>query len=165
MYALRFGAAARYSALFNKEPLVSITIQPLGLDPSFGFGDRIGLATTGHVAAMKRAGGSIAPIFPQQSIREMTRTARTPEQVMSDALKGAADAGWTGRSGADADHLKTPADVDHTAAAGFVFFTIDPSEHVDGQADNYTLDQLAKKHTEATRVSDIAWIDQYRGKD
>src|SRR5258706_9547234 len=98
----------------------------LGMAPSFGFGDRIGLATPGHVAAMKAAGQGIAPIFPQQSIREMTRTSRTPQQVMDDALNGAKAAGWTGPIGADADHLKTPADVDATTAVGFTFFTIDP---------------------------------------
>lgn len=47
----------------------------LGLAPSFGLGDRtIGLATPGHVAAMKRSAGAIEPIFPQQSIGEMSRT-------------------------------------------------------------------------------------------
>src|SRR5688500_2151626 len=106
---------------------------PLGLNPSFGFGDRLGLATPGHVAAMRRAGKGVAPIYAQQSIREMTRTQRSPEQVMRDALRGAAESGW-GESepqGADADHLKTPQDVDRTAAAGFCFFTIDPSDYVD----------------------------------
>src|SRR6188474_3284010 len=88
----------------------------LGLRPSFGFGDRIGLATPGHVEAMRRAGAGIAPIYAQQSIREMARTHRTPEQVMSDALRGAEAAGWSGPQGADADHLKTPADVERTAA-------------------------------------------------
>src|SRR5688572_25683247 len=84
----------------------------------FGFGDRTGLATPGHVESMRRAGavGKIAPIFAQQSIREMTRTNRTPEGVMGDALRGAKEAGWSGKQGADADHLKTPADVDRTAA-------------------------------------------------
>src|SRR5687768_9400073 len=90
--------------------------ETLGLAPSFGFGDRTGLATPGHVEAMKRAGvaAGIEPIFPQQSIREMTRTHRTPEGVMADALRGVEAAGWAGRTGADADHLKTPADVDVT---------------------------------------------------
>ena len=60
----------------------------LGLDPSFGFGDRTGVATSGHVASMKRAGSGIQPIFPQQSIREMARTSRTPIGVMTDALQG-----------------------------------------------------------------------------
>jgi len=49
----------------------------------------MGVATAGHVAAMKRAGSGIKPIFAQQSIREMTRTNRSPEQVMSDAVNGA----------------------------------------------------------------------------
>ena len=98
-------------------------IQPvtLGLAPSFGFGDRIGLATPGHVESMKRAGEGIAPIYPQQSIREMTRTNRSARQVMDDALAGASAAGWAGRIGADADHLKTEDDVNVTAAVGFTF--------------------------------------------
>ena len=62
----------------------------LGLEPSFGFGDRIGLATPGHVASMNLAGGGIQPIYPQQSIREMARTGREPEGVMADAMNGAA---------------------------------------------------------------------------
>ena len=81
----------------------------LGLAPSFGFGDRTGLATPGHVAAALEAANGIEPIFPQQSIREMSRTRRTPEQVMNDALGGMRQAGWTGRSGADADHLEDAA--------------------------------------------------------
>src|SRR4051794_19475682 len=104
------------------------TCSTMGLNPSFGFGDRIGLATPGHVAAMDRSGAGIEPIFPQQSIHEMARTGRTPGRVMSDALAGMRGAGWSGRTGADADHLKTNEDVDVTAAAGFTFFTIDPSD-------------------------------------
>ncbi len=102
----------------------------LGLEPSFGFGDRTGVATAGHVASMQRAGSGILPIFPQQSIREMARTSRTPADVMNDALLGMVNSGWTGVTGADADHLKTIEDVDVTAAVGFTFFTIDPSDFV-----------------------------------
>jgi tagaturonate epimerase len=138
------------------------TCTPLGLAPSFGFGDRIGLATPGHVRAMLRAGGAIEPIFPQQSIREMTRTNRTPEGVMADALAGVGAAGWKGRIGADADHLKTPADVDVTAAAGFTFFTIDPSDHVDEKSDGY---DAAKLDAEFERVREqTRWYDAYLGQ-
>jgi hypothetical protein len=132
----------------------------LGLAPSFGFGDRIGLATPGHVAAMKRAGTGIEPIFPQQSIREMSRTRRTPPQVMDDALHGMQAAGWTGKTGADADHLKTPDDVDATVAAGFTFFTIDPSAHVDRQADDYNADTVRAKFREYP----VPWIAPYYGQ-
>src|SRR5512136_1423546 len=41
---------------------------PLGLEPSFGFGDRLGLATPGHVQAAR--GSALAPVFAQQSVRE-----------------------------------------------------------------------------------------------
>lgn len=134
----------------------------LGLTPSFGFGDRLGLATPGHVAAMQASGQGIAPIFPQQSIREMARTARTPQQVMADAIDGMTRAGWTGVTGADADHLKTPADVDATAASGFTFFTIDPSDHVDRHADDYDEPTLLAKFAEV--APEIEWISHYRGK-
>jgi hypothetical protein len=134
----------------------------LGLAPSFGFGDRTGLATPGHVEAMKRAGNGIEPIFPQQSIREMTRTRRTPQEVMDDAMSGAASAGWTGKTGADADHLKTPQDVDATAAVGFTFFTIDPSGHVDQHADDYSEKVLVEKFPASREFA--PWYDGYKGK-
>ena len=136
--------------------------ETLGLAPSFGFGDRIGTATSGHVEAMKRAGSGIEPVYPQQSIREMKRTQRTPSQVMDDAMRGARSAGWTGRIGADADHLKTSADVDVTAAAGFTFFTIDPSDDVDQAADDY--DEATVRERFAA-VHDVArWVSSYTGK-
>ena len=134
----------------------------LGLAPSFGFGDRTGKATPGHVAAMNRAGGGIAPIFPQQSIREMTRTGRTAQEVMDDAMAGAQAAGWTGDIGADADHLKTTGDVDVTAAAGFTFFTIDPSGFVDQQTDNYDEPTVRAKLSAARGIA--PWFDSYVGK-
>lgn len=101
---------------------------PLGLKKSFGFGDRLGLATPGHYAAFKKF--KFAPIFAQQSIREMERTQRTPPEVIAAATKALQQLGHTGPWGADADHLKLPEHIDRTAAAGFCFFTIDPSEYV-----------------------------------
>ncbi len=59
--------------------------QPLGTATSAGLGDRLGLATPGHVRAVRAAGPGVRPIFAQQSIREMSRTGRTPIEVMDDA--------------------------------------------------------------------------------
>ena len=134
----------------------------LGMAPSFGFGDRIGLATPGHVAAVQRAGAGIEPIFAQQSIREMVRTDRSPEQVMNDALGGMVASKWDGQTGADADHLKTVDDVDATHAAGYTFYTIDPSDHVDEHADGYDAATLQAKF--AALRDEIEWFDRYRGR-
>lgn len=116
---------------------------PLGLVPSFGYGDRLGLATPGHLAAHLKSG--FAPIFAQQSIREMARTDRTPEAVMAAARQALVKAGYTAPWGADADHLKTREDVQVTAGAGFCFFTIDPSEHVENGADKMTPEELERE--------------------
>ena len=112
----------------------------LGLRKSFGFGDRLGLATPGHLTAARKS--NFAPIFAQQSIREMARTQRTPEEVMQAAQRALAQAGYTTHWGADADHLKTAEDVRRTAAAGFCFFTIDPSEVVNNHADALAANEL-----------------------
>ena len=106
----------------------------LGLKKSFGYGDRLGLAGPGHIIADLKY--DFAGIFAQQSIREMDRTRRTAEEVMSAARLALEDASYSRPWGADADHLKTKKDVQKTAAAGFTFFTIDPSSHVNKGADD-----------------------------
>lgn len=137
----------------------------LGLKKSFGFGDRLGLATPGHVAAARKS--DFAPIFAQQSIREMDRTQRTADEVMAAAQSGIELAGWTQPWGADADHLKTEGDVQRTAAAGFCFFTIDPSAFVVNEADR--MDEAKLREEVASQVADKVfpeanWTSLYLGK-
>ena len=113
---------------------------PLSLAPSFGFGDRLGLATPGHLAAVQ--GTNFAPVFAQQSVRENARTGRTPQQVMDDAKRAVDSAKWDAAWGADADHLKTVDDLPVFVEAGYTFFTVDPGEYVDNGADTQSLAQL-----------------------
>jgi len=120
----------------------------LGVVPSFGLGDRLGLATPGHIRAVR--GSGLHPLFAQQSIREMTRTGRTPEDVLDDATWGVLQEGYRDGFGADADHLKSIEDI-NACAAGFTLFTIDPGEHVDDAAEGASADQLAKK------LRDLPW--------
>ncbi len=115
-----------------RERLPWLRPQPLGLRPSVGCGDRLGLATPGHVRAVRQF--DLAPLFAQQSIRENARTARTPQQVLDEAMWGVFQEGWQQPWGSDADHLKTTADIDSCAAAGFTLYTIDPGDHVDNDA-------------------------------
>ncbi|MGH9837621.1 MAG: tagaturonate epimerase family protein [Blastocatellia bacterium] len=117
--------------------------QPLGLRKSAGCGDRLGLATPGHIRAIRSS--SMAPILAQQSIRENARTGRTPRQVMDEAMWGIFQEGWREGFGADADHLKNTADIDSCAAAGFTFYTIDPGEHVDNEANFAPVEVLQPK--------------------
>jgi hypothetical protein len=117
---------------------------PLGLETSAGCGDRLGLATPGHIRAVRDARG-MAPILAQQSMRENARTGRTPQQVVDDAIWGIVQEGWHEPWGADADHLKTTADIDLCVAAGYTFYTVDPGDHVDNEAHTASLDVLTGK--------------------
>ena len=117
----------------------------LGLRTSAGFGDRLGIATPGHLRALREAGGHIAPIPAQQSIREMTRTGRSPQQVFDDATWGVFAEGWRSGFAADADHLKSTEDIDRCMAAGYTFYTFDPGEYVDNGADTAPVAALQQK--------------------
>ncbi len=124
-------------------------LAPVSLAPSFGYGDRLGLATPGHIAAVKDTG--LAPIFAQQSVRENARTGRTPQQVMDDAKRAVEAAGWAAPWGADADHLKTVDDLPLFVEAGYTFFTVDPGVHMDNAADTDSLSVLQEKVTSSRR--------------
>lgn len=127
---------------------------------SVGFGDRTGCATPGHLSSLK--GTNFFPILAQQSIREMTRTGRSPDDVMDDAVFGAIQAGWTRGFGADADHLKTAEDIDRTAAAGFTLFTLDVGEHIGKGVATMPLPELQKS---AAGNPDLPrWKKSYLGK-
>lgn len=126
-----------------RQHLAWLNPQPLGLATSAGFGDRLGIATPGHAQAVYGTG--IAPIFAQQSVRENTRTGRTPQQVMDEAMWGVFQNGWQAAWGADADHQKTTDDLDQFIAAGYTFYTIDPGEFVDNDAESDDLETLRAK--------------------
>jgi len=142
------GAAVQVSVLATdheaaemlRHTLPFLVPRVVGVTRSVGMGDRLGIGTPGHVRAVR--GSGVVPIFAQQSIREMGRTGRTPENVMDDALWGVLQEGWRDGFGADADHLKTEEDVAACVEAGFVMFTVDPGDHVNDSADALTLDLL-----------------------
>ncbi len=145
---LLLGAPSPHNTAALRDHLAWLQPGLLGLRTSVGLGDRIGLATPGHVRAVRATGGQIAPIFAQQSIREMTRTGRSPQQVLDDATWGIFQEGWREGFGADADHLKTPEDIDTCFEAGFTFFTIDPGSYVDNRAETASLSELRELSAE-----------------
>jgi hypothetical protein len=127
--------------------------QVIGLRRSFGAGDRLGLAGAGHIRAARLHGKGIGLVIAQQSARELVRTHRTHQEVLDAATWAVLQEGYREPWGADADHLKTPADVDSAASAGFTMFTIDPGDHVDDEADRLEAANLT------TRYERLPWHD------
>ena len=139
--------------------------QPLGMETAIGCGDRLGLATPGHIRACRAA--SIRPVLAQQSIREMERTRRTPQGVLDDACWAVFQEGYQVGFGADADHLKTTDDVDRCVAAGFTMYTIDPSDHVNDAAEQLDAGALDERFAalpwEALGITPDDCINRYVG--
>jgi len=157
-----FALSAHNAALMRKY-FPWLNPQPLGLQTSAGTGDRLGLATTGHILAFE--GSGIAPIFAQQSVRENVRTHRTPQQVMDDAMWGVFEMGWRLPWGADGDHLKNSEDIKSFVDAGYTFFTIDPGAFVckaDSEISNVQLiEALDDFNFEAFQISLDSLLKSY----
>ncbi|MFW6164002.1 MAG: tagaturonate epimerase family protein, partial [Planctomycetota bacterium] len=84
--AIKLGPRSHRNAAALRKHIPFLRPRCLGIAPSFGFGDRLGLATPGHVRAARCS--RLRPVFAQQSIREMTRTGRSAEAVLDDATWG-----------------------------------------------------------------------------
>lgn len=112
----------------------------IGMADSIGLGCRLGLANAGHLRGIADSG--MKPILAQQSIRELTRTHREPEDVMDAAIWAVFQEGYRDGFGADADHLKTPDDIDRMVRARYTMITLDPSDYVVNEADTLALDAL-----------------------
>lgn len=131
---LVIGPANHANAEMVRQALPWTAPQPLGLRTSVGLGDRLGLATPGHVQAVR--GKAVGVVLAQQSVRELARTRRTPQDVLDSATWGVLQEGFREGFGADGDHLQKVEDIDPMLAAGFTMLTIDPGAHVRNDADS-----------------------------
>ena len=101
---------------------------------SLGLGDRLGLASPGHLRCL--AGSGIRPVLAQQSIRELTLTERTYGDVLDAASWAVLQEGFHDGFGADGDHLKRSEDIKMALDLGFSMITLDCSEKIDGSVAN-----------------------------
>ncbi len=129
----------RLCGLTNENAKVLMTLFPYTRPVShkdhpltMGLGDRLGLATPGHVRTMEAyAACGVFPVLAQQSIRELTLTNRTFEDVIAAAAFGVFQEGYKGGYGADGDHLKTKEEIKYALESGCTMITLDCSEHID----------------------------------
>ncbi|MBP5167061.1 MAG: hypothetical protein ILP09_07360 [Oscillospiraceae bacterium] len=95
---------------------------------SFGLGDRLGIAGSGQLSCFE--GLDVLPVAAQQSVRELTLTGRSFEQVLDAATFAVFREGREGPWGADGDHLKTFDEIDRAVKAGYTMLTLDCSEMI-----------------------------------
>lgn len=100
----------------------------LGRDCTFGVGDRLGIAAPGHIRVFNAY--DAVPVLVQQSVRELTLTGRSWEDILDCVTFMAFREGYTGGFGADGDHLKQKKDIADLLALGFTMVTLDCSDHI-----------------------------------
>ena len=115
----------------------------LGKMRSFGLGDRLGIATIGHIELFKKY--DAYPIFAQQSIRELNLTERTYEDVLDCVSVNVLKAGFKKQWGADGDHLKHEDEIEYALSLGYTMLTLDCSEHIRADILNKTDEEVLKE--------------------
>jgi hypothetical protein len=105
-----------------------------------GCGDRLGLATAGHIAAAKQF--EVTPVLAQQSMRELDLTGRTYRNVVDDATFMVFQCGYKDGYGADGDHLKTIPDIDVALSADMPMITLDLSEVMNAAAGDWSQEEI-----------------------
>ena len=129
----------------------------LGEKRSLGVGDRLGIATPGHIRAFRRY--DAFPVFAQQSMRELKLTNRSYENVLDCATYAVFREGFRRPFGADGDHLKTFEEIEYALDCGYTMITLDCSEHIRDEAASMSLDEV-----KAAYVPDASLEETYVGK-
>jgi tagaturonate epimerase len=104
---------------------------------TIGCGDRLGLASAGHISAIRDFRGA-KPVLAQQSIRELALTGRNYRQVVDDTVYGVFQSGYKDGYGADGDHLKTMEDISVALDAEMPMITLDLSDVLNVEAADWT---------------------------
>ena len=126
-------------------------------DRSVGVGDRLGIATPGHIRVFEDY--DAYPVLAQQSIRELNLTGRTFEDVLDCATFAVFRENFTRGFGADGDHLKTNEEVEYAIGCGYTMITLDCSEHIRNDVGDLSFDEVKAQYKK-----DPALEEKYLGK-
>lgn len=123
---------------------------------TMGVGDRLGLASPGHIEIMRRY--QLKPVLAQQSIRELDLTERDINDVLDSAAYATIQEGYKDGFGADGDHLKLESDIKLALDSGMSMLTLDCSDYIRNEVPEMTdaereaayneLDADVRKHYE-----------------
>jgi hypothetical protein len=96
---------------------------------TIGAADRLGLATPGHIRAIRKF--QAHPVLAQQSVTENEQPGRNLAEVIQDASWAVFQENYLEGYGADGDHLKSFEEVRRALDAGASMITLDLSEKMD----------------------------------
>ncbi len=122
---------------------------PLGVNTSFGFGDRLGLANAAHIKVIKKR-KEVLPVLAQQSVRELLKTEKDFKTIVAQSTWNILQEGYQGKWGADADHIKDEEYFIKAVEAGMTMFTLDTLEYLDEAVLNMTSSMVKSNYDLST---------------
>lgn len=125
---------------------------------TFGLGDRLGIATIGHIRLFEKF--DAYPVFAQQSIRELNLTNRSYEDVLDCVSYSVLEEGFKKGFGADGDHLKKASEIEYALSLGYTMITLDCSEHINNNVNSLSIDQIKKEYSITKEI-----IEKYINKE
>jgi hypothetical protein len=113
---------------------------------SIGLGDRLGIATPGHIQAIKES--VVMPVFAQQSVRELNLTERSFKSVLDDVSWAVFQEGYQDGFAADADHLKEKVDIKNALDLGYTMLTLDCTNYINDNLDQMAMSDIENAYAE-----------------
>lgn len=150
------------SQILRKTFPFTAPVSSKGHKASLGLGDRLGLASIGHIKLIKDY--DVFPILAQQSIRELNLTGRDYNEVLDAATWAVFQENYQSGYGADGDHLKTAEEVKMALDCGFTMITLDCSDHLDSSADQLSETEVLDKYSQLDESIRSRLEDRYLNK-
>ena len=152
-----------YNADILREVFPFTAPQTLGSqNSSIGLGDRLGIATPGHIEAVKES--KAMPVFAQQSVRELNLTGRSFKSVLDDVSWAVFQEGYQDGFAADADHLKEKPDIKRALDLGYSMLTLDCTEYINDDLDQMSDREIEKAYQDVPQYLRQGLEDQYLNK-
>lgn len=120
---------------------------------TFGVGDRLGIATPGHLRVFEQY--DAVPVLAQQSIRELNLTGRTYADVLDCVTFAVFREDFQKGFGADGDHLKTDEEVEYALSNGYTMITLDCSEQIRNDVTGMTDEQVDQSYKPDAKLEEL----------
>src|SRR5699024_7323989 len=130
---------------------------------TIGLGDRLGLATPGHIDTVK--GKKIKPILAQQSIRELTLSERTMVDMLDDVCFSVFQKGYKGGFGADGDHIKEESDIEYALSIGMSMITLDCSDYINNEVEEASDSEIEATYEKLPEAVQRYYTSEYLNRD
>ncbi|MBS4210406.1 tagaturonate epimerase family protein [Bacillus sp. FJAT-50079] len=128
-----------------------------------GLGDRLGLASPGHIETIRNT--SAKPVLAQQSIRELTLTNRSMNDMLDAASFAVFQEGYTGGYGADGDHIKLESDIEMALSLGVSMLTLDCSDQIPKNLESASAEEITDQYNQLPEDVRKRYEEQYLNKN